>query len=78
MTAEEQNEVVAAGVVVPDGHVETDKQVVPAAKRGEARDTLVARRLGQDWTQGSIIKNLLLLSWPMTITQTLNVSGSHH
>jgi putative MATE family efflux protein len=75
MAAEEQNKVAADGVAVPDGHVETDKQVVSAAKREEARDTLVARRLRQDWTQGSILKNLLLLSWPMTITQTLMSLG---
>ena len=29
----------------------------------------------QDWTQGSILKNLLALSWPMTITQTLMSLG---
>jgi len=28
-----------------------------------------------DWTQGSIFKNLLKLSWPMTITQTLMSVG---
>jgi putative MATE family efflux protein len=32
----------------------------------------VARR---DWTQGSILKNLLLLSWPMTVTQMLMSLG---
>jgi Na+-driven multidrug efflux pump len=29
----------------------------------------------RDWTQGSILKNLLLLSWPMTITQMLMSLG---
>ncbi len=29
----------------------------------------------RDWTQGSIFKNLLMLSWPMTITQTLMSLG---
>jgi putative MATE family efflux protein len=58
-----------------DGHDETDKQVLPETKRGETRDTLIARRLRQDWTQGSILKNLLLLSWPMTVTQTIMSLG---
>jgi len=30
---------------------------------------------GKDWTKGSIIKNLLQLSWPMIISQSLNMSG---
>jgi len=30
---------------------------------------------GRDWTQGSIFKNLLLLSWPMAITQSLMTLG---
>ncbi len=38
-------------------------------------DGLAARRLRQDWTQGSIFKNLLLLSWPMAITQSLMTLG---
>lgn len=38
-------------------------------------DGLAARRLKQDWTQGSIFKNILLLSWPMTVTQTLMSFG---
>ncbi|MFC1918426.1 MATE family efflux transporter [Chloroflexota bacterium] len=29
----------------------------------------------RDWTKGSIIRNLLLLSWPMVINQSLNVMG---
>lgn len=29
----------------------------------------------QDWTQGNILKNLVLLSWPMTVTQTLMSLG---
>jgi putative MATE family efflux protein len=29
----------------------------------------------RDWTQGSILKNLLLLSWPITVTQTLMSLG---
>jgi putative MATE family efflux protein len=29
----------------------------------------------QDWTQGSIFKNLLLLSWPIAVTQTLMMIG---
>ena len=31
--------------------------------------------LGRDWTQGSILKNLLMLSWPMMISQFLNMIG---
>lgn len=31
--------------------------------------------MSRDWTQGSILKNLLALSWPMTITQTLMSLG---
>jgi putative MATE family efflux protein len=58
-----------------DGHDETDKQVLPETKRSETRDTLIARRLRQDWTEGSIFKNLLLLSWPMTVTQTIMSLG---
>jgi putative MATE family efflux protein len=30
---------------------------------------------GRDWTQGSIFKNLLLLSWPMAVTNTLMMLG---
>jgi putative MATE family efflux protein len=40
-----------------------------------ARPGAASRRLSQDWTQGSILKNLLSLSWPMTITQTLMSLG---
>ena len=29
----------------------------------------------RDWTQGSIFKNLVMLSWPMTVTQTLMSLG---
>jgi putative MATE family efflux protein len=29
----------------------------------------------RDWTQGSIFKNLLMLSWPMTVTQTMMSLG---
>jgi len=29
----------------------------------------------RDWTKGSIIRNLLLLSWPMVINQSLNMLG---
>ena len=30
---------------------------------------------GRDWTKGSISKNLLHLSWPLVISQMLNISG---
>jgi putative MATE family efflux protein len=39
------------------------------------RDGAAIGRLRRDWTQGSIFKNLVLLSWPMTITQTLMSLG---
>src|SRR5512136_2655267 len=29
----------------------------------------------RDWTQGSIFKNLLMLSWPMAVTQTMMSLG---
>ena len=29
----------------------------------------------RDWTKGSILKNLLMLSWPMMISQFLNMIG---
>jgi putative MATE family efflux protein len=31
--------------------------------------------LGRDWTEGSIIRNLLVLSWPLMISQCLNMIG---
>jgi putative MATE family efflux protein len=31
--------------------------------------------LAKDWTQGSILKNLLTLSWPMIVSNSLNVMG---
>ncbi len=30
---------------------------------------------GKDWTKGSIFRNLLLLSWPMTVSEFLNMIG---
>lgn len=42
---------------------------------GVSRESLTARRIGRDWTQGSIFKNLMALSWPMAITQTLMMLG---
>jgi putative MATE family efflux protein len=38
-------------------------------------DSAAIGRLRRDWTQGSIFKNLVLLSWPMTVTQTLMSLG---
>jgi len=32
-------------------------------------------RARRDWTQGSILKNLLLISWPMVVTQTMMSLG---
>ncbi|MDD5288643.1 MAG: MATE family efflux transporter [Dehalococcoidales bacterium] len=42
---------------------------------GVPRESLTARRIGKDWTQGSIFKNLMALSWPMAVTQTLMMLG---
>ena len=39
------------------------------------RDNITAGRIGKDWTQGNILKNLISLSWPMTVTQTLMSLG---
>lgn len=47
----------------------------PVGKKGNGRETFAARRMQQDWTQGNILKNLVLLSWPMTVTQTLMSLG---
>ncbi|MDD5190525.1 MAG: MATE family efflux transporter [Dehalococcoidales bacterium] len=42
------------------------------SKSGEG---LLAQRMKKDWTEGSLFKNLWLISWPMTITQTLMSLG---
>lgn len=34
-----------------------------------------ASRINRDWTQGSILKTLLTLSWPMVVSNTLNILG---
>jgi putative MATE family efflux protein len=39
------------------------------------RQPAPASRKSRDWTQGSILKNLLSLSWPMVVSNTLNVLG---
>jgi len=39
------------------------------------RESLVGRRLRRDWTEGSILKNMAVLSWPMMVTQTLMSLG---
>lgn len=39
------------------------------------RTSFFERRLNQDWTEGSILKNLVMLSWPMTVTQTIMSLG---
>ncbi len=31
--------------------------------------------VGRDWTQGSILRNFLILSWPMAVTNTLTMVG---
>ncbi len=42
---------------------------------GVPRERMTTRRMEKDWTQGSIFKNLVSLSWPMTVTQTLMSLG---
>ena len=42
---------------------------------GAAKERSVSRRMMRDWTEGSILKNMLALSWPMTVTQTLMSLG---
>jgi putative MATE family efflux protein len=42
---------------------------LPAVPTGEKSS------MRRDWTQGSILKNLISLSWPMTVTQTLMSLG---
>ena len=44
-------------------------------KTGAAKDRSVSRRMMRDWTEGNILKNMLALSWPMTVTQTLMSLG---
>ncbi len=39
---------------------------IPPSARGMAH---------RDWTQGSVLKNVLLLSWPMAVTNTIMVLG---
>ncbi len=53
----------------------TAGKIAQEVQKVAARDNLLTRRLAQDWTQGNILKNLLQLSWPMTITQTLMSLG---
>lgn len=56
----------------------SNKESIPTlpAETGRApRENPITQRLKRDWTKGSIFKNLLLLSWPMTITQVLMSLG---
>ena len=48
-----------------------DSEDFPRSNRGGGRETGFDR----DWTKGSVIRNLLLLSWPMVIHQSLNMLG---
>ena len=54
--------------------VKVARPTVPAETKA-VKESTAARRMRQDWTRGSILKNLLALSWPMTITQTLMSLG---
>ncbi len=40
-----------------------------------SRELAAAPRISRDWTQGSVTKNLLSLSWPMIVTNSLNILG---
>jgi putative MATE family efflux protein len=44
-------------------------------KEDPRRQGLSGGRFDRDWTQGSIVKNLLSLSWPMIVTNTLMMLG---
>jgi putative MATE family efflux protein len=46
-----------------------------STEKDKGRDIAGVKRFTQDWTEGSILKNLLLLSWPMTVTQTVMSLG---
>jgi putative MATE family efflux protein len=46
-----------------------------AAEKKTQRYIPRVRSSDKDWTQGSIFKNLVLLSWPMTVTQTVMSLG---
>jgi putative MATE family efflux protein len=68
-----------SGGTARDSSAETnDKQPPPPVPTETGRTTgenLASQRMGHDWTKGNILKNLLLLSWPMAITQTLMSLG---
>jgi putative MATE family efflux protein len=46
-----------------DPNIYSNRQLAPASRKA------------RDWTQGSILKNLLSLSWPMVVSNGLNVLG---
>lgn len=48
--------------------VESEQQVV-------VREGVIARNISRDWTKGNIFKNLMALSWPMAVTNTLMMLG---
>jgi putative MATE family efflux protein len=73
MANEEKNNAVSGGDAVPDGGVTAGGPGSGAPVK--PRDTMLSRRLAQDWTQGNILKNLMQLSWPMMVTQTLMSLG---
>lgn len=41
----------------------------------QEKDTLSGKRKVKDWTSGSILKNLLLLSWPLIISHIMMMTG---
>jgi putative MATE family efflux protein len=73
MPIEEQKNIPDSGDDASGGDL-ADKEAREVQKVA-ARDNLLTRRLGHDWTQGSILKNLLQLSWPMMVTQSLMSLG---
>jgi len=70
MTEEESN---TLGSPLPESDV--TGEIGGETQKDTARDTIIARRLARDWTQGNILSNLLQLSWPMAVTQGLMSLG---
>jgi Na+-driven multidrug efflux pump len=48
---------------------------VASESNGVPPERITTGRMGKDWTQGSIFKNLVSLGWPMAVTQTLTMLG---
>ncbi len=50
-------------------------ETVTDGSKAAVEDSAGAVNLKRDWTQGNILKNLISLSWPVTVTQTLMTLG---